>query len=210
MYSRTIRAPTDAEAQGLRRRLAVQGRQGPALPRVALVAFAACGVLWGLTVLATKLVFWPSVAWTSLAVAMTAWIWGEGRIRHAARRRRLEGAITGGQVDEVSVTATEVVELAEIEDLGTIWAFQVAPGEVLILEGRQDAPRGFPASDFSLNTFLDAAGAAIDATWVLRGARLRPVRTITVEAQRGLRRPEDLEVLTGNLEGLERLLGGAT
>jgi len=210
MYTRIIRAPTDAEAQGLRRRLAVQARRGPTLPRLALVAFAACGVLWGLTVLASKLVFWPSVAWTSLAVAMTAWIWGEGRIRHASRRRRLEGAITGGQVDEFSVNATEVVELAEIEDLGPIWAFQVAPEEILILEGRQDAPRGFPASDFSLIAFLDTAGAAIDATWVLRGARLRPVRTITVEAQRYLRRPADLEILTGRLDELERLLGRAT
>lgn len=100
--------------------------------------------------------------------------------------------------------------MAEIEDLGPIWAFQVAPEEVLILEGRQDAPRGFPASDFSLITFLDTAGAAIDFTWVLRGARLRPVRTITVEAQRYLRRPADLEILTGRLDELERLLGRAT
>jgi hypothetical protein len=79
-------------------------------------------------------------------------------------------------VDEASVTATEVVELEELEDLGPIWA----------------------------------EGEAVDVAWALRGARLRPARTITVEAQRTLRRPEDLELLAGRLDELERLLEGST
>jgi hypothetical protein len=163
-------------------------------------------VLWGLTVIASKLVLWPTVLWMSFAVAFPLWIgWGEHR-SNRARRRGIESALAANRVDEVRVATTEAVALDEIEDLGEAWAFQVEPDRVLFFGPRQALPRGFPTTDFSYAEILDAAGEIVDVRFKLRGERLEPMRRIPAEDQGGFDLSRDREILPGRLDRLESLL----
>jgi hypothetical protein len=164
------------------------------------------GVLWGLTVLAEKLVFWPTVVWLSVAVVMPLWgAWDEHR-RNRRRRRELESALAANRVDEIRVVATEAVALDEVEDLGEARAFQVEPDRVLYFGPRQVLPRKFPTTDFAYAEILDAGGEIVDLNFKLQGERLAPMRRIPAEDQAGLDLSRDREILPGRLDRLEGLL----
>jgi hypothetical protein len=205
VYARTIRALTEAEERHLRRRLAVHERSRPSLRSAALAGLGVCGALWLLTVLASKLILWPTLAWASIGAALTSWIWWEERRRHTVTRRRLEAALSASRVEEVTIGATEAVELEEVEDLGTSWAFQVEPDAIVFVRA-QDLPTGFPSTDFSMTFVQGGEGEVVDGRISLRGEKVLPVRRVSVAAQRGMRLPAMLELLPGRLADLENLL----
>ncbi len=185
--------------------MARRSRLSVASPRLWIV-LALSGVLCGLTVVASKVVLWPTVFWVSFAILMVLWIgWEEHRRAHA-RRRRIESALAADQVDEIRVATAEAVALDELEDLGEAWAFQVDPDRILFFGPRQDLPRGFPTTAFSYAEIRDAGGSIVDIRFTLRGDALSPARRIPAEAQRGLDLSRDLEMLQGRLDGLEGLL----
>lgn len=206
MYSRTVRTLTDQEQRRLRRDLARRPRLSLSSPRLWIVAFGICGVLWVATVLGSKLVFWPTVLWLSVAILMALWIGWEEHRKTRARRSRIESALAANRVEEVRVATKEAVALDEVEDLGEAWAFQVEPDQILFFAPRQDLPRGFPSTEFSYAEFRDAAGEVVDVRFTIRGEKLAPVRRIPAEAQGGLDLSRDLEILPGRLDRLENLL----
>lgn len=210
VYARTVRTLAVREERRLRRLLARRPRLSLASPRLWLVGVGISGVLWVLTVLASKLVFWPTVLWVSLAILMPLWIgWDEHR-RSRARRRQIESSLAANRVEEIRVATTEAVAFDEIEDLGEAWAFQVEPDRIVLFGPRQDLPRGFPTTDFSYAEVRDAGGNIVDARFKLRGEKLAPVRRIPAEAQRGLDLSRDLEILPGRLDQVEDLLRSRT
>lgn len=210
MYSRTGRTLSDQEERRLRRLLTRRPRLSLASPRLWIVGLGASGVLWVVTVLASKLVFWPTVLWLPFAILMPLWIgWDEHR-KDRARRCGIESALAANHAEEIRVATTEAVVFDEIEDLGEAWAFQVDPDRVLFLGPRQDLPRGFPTTAFSYSEILDATGIIIDVRFALQGEKLAPVRRIPAEAQRGLDLSRDLELLPGKLDRLEGLLRSRT
>lgn len=205
VYARTVRALTETEERRLRRRLLVHEGRRPSLRKPALAALGVCGALWILTVLASKLILWPTLAWVSVGTGLTFWIWGDERRRHTASHRRLKTALSANRVEEITIGATEVVEFEEIEDLGASWAFQVEPDAIVFVRS-QDLPRGFPSTDFSMTFVQDGGGEVVDGGIALRGEKVLPVRRVSVAVQRGMRLPATLELLPGRLADLENLL----
>lgn len=209
MYDRVVRPLAEAEERRLRRRLA-RHRLPLSSPRYWLVGVGIAGVFWGLTVLTSGLVFWPTVVWLAVAILMPLWIgWDEHR-SDRARRWAIESALAGDRVEEIRVATTEAVAFEEVEDLGEFWAFQVEPDRILFFGPRQDLPRGFPTTDFAYAEIRDARGNVVDARFKLRGDALTPVRRISADAQCGLELPRDLELLEGRLDRLESLVSSTT
>lgn len=206
MYARTVRTLTEQEQRRLRRHLARRPQLSLNSPRLWIIAFGISGVLWVATVLGSKLVFWPTVLWLSVAILIPLWIGWEEHRKTRAHRRRIESALEANRVEEVRVATTEAVALDEVEDLGEAWAFQVEPDQILFFGPRQDLPRGFPSTEFSYAEFRDGEGEVVDVQFTFRGEKLAPVRRIPAEAQGGLDLSRDLEILPGRLDRLENLL----
>lgn len=204
MYTRAHRPLADDERRLLRRRLDRLSTEATRKLRRVLWATGLVFVpLWGATIAAAKQVVVPSVVWAALAVGIGAWSALDVRREQRAARARLEGALIEDHVEEVRVTSTEMVELEEIEDLGACYAFQVEPDRILFVQGQEYYANGrFPSTDFAIATVFGSRGDAVERWVRAHGERLRPTRVVSVEEQKGLRLPDDLELMPGRLSDL--------
>ena len=100
-----------------------------------------------------------------------------------------------------------MVEFQEIEDEGACYAFQVEQDKIVFVTG-QDFYSGpkFPSTDFSITSIIGTKGDLVHLLIDKRGEKLRPIRTISAEIKQHLRIPEHLEIVTGRLEDLEKIL----
>jgi hypothetical protein len=205
----TERRLTDDERRAVERKIGRTSRQFRRLvPNVLVVSGLVCGLLCGLTVLASDVRWHVVVAvWSGIAMvialpaAFSAW-------RDLSRQvRRLEEALDADHARVTRVCSDAVVELEEIEDEGACYAFRIGPRKVAFIDGQEFyASRSFPNSDFSLVSILGRDGREIDFTIRKAGSRLTPVRQIPAEVKQRLSIPEHLAVIDAGLDDLERSL----
>ncbi len=211
MLEKFHRPLTVAETRIVRGWAARHRREIDAFPKKTLcAAFVVFGALWLATILASsanRLVI--SGVWLLAGIAM--WLWGYvGERRKLSRQiRTMESAIRRNEATVVQVQASAVVELEEYEDEGLCYAFQIGENLMVFICGQHYydfSSRRFPNSDFSMIEILDESGETVHIRMAKRGLKLEPVRTIPAEVKAKLRQPGDLEVISGRLADLERLL----
>jgi hypothetical protein len=125
---------------------------------------------------------------------------------HRAHRRTLVSATKSRTAAVMDIRASAVVEVEEVEDEGACFIFQIAPDEMVILEGQDfyESPR-FPNDDFSLVELLDEEGAVAAALRRCRGRKLVSQRRISAEAGKDLKwKAERVRFLPGKVEELFR------
>jgi hypothetical protein len=166
------------------------------------VAFA------GLTVLASDVSSYIVVgSWLVITVLLGLWV----AVSEYFRRRKLRIVLSrtrdSGQVREVRIVASDVVEFEEEEDEGACYAFQVAEDKILFVQGQEfyASPR-FPNSDFALVNVLDPSGHSVDFFIRKDGVKLMPIRTVRADVKRQLCLPAHLQIVPGKLAQLEQLL----
>ena len=209
MFQDTVRPLNDKEKRALALRLAsfkadwIRFRR-----RFAVVAAGLCAVMTPVTVIAGN-VSWAIglTFWSTISALIGAWVWVEQVTRRRKRVQQIDLALRGGQVREVRVQASAVVELEEVEDEGACYAFDVGNGTVVFISGQEFYPsRTFPNADFSLIEVHDTEGVAIESYLEKRGDRLKISKTISAESRKRLRVPDHLERLDAPLVEIERVL----
>jgi hypothetical protein len=206
----SFRPLTEAEVRLLKAKISSQARRHHRYrARIAVFALA----LWtggsALTLVAEKTL--PSwiiiVVWAVIASLMAAWLVLEDRSRRSSRTRAFEDALSRNQARVTRIRSDQMVAFEEVEDEGACFAFQ-AEERIVFIAGQEFYPSArFPNSDFSLLEITDGRGTTVEVLIQTTGEKLQPIRTITAESQSKLRIPEHLQILTGRLEDIERLLG---
>lgn len=174
-------------------------------------SFGCCGLLWVLTIIAIERTWQARAAatalWLIMAVVYTVWGYYEDKRKHEVQIKEFESALKRNEARDIHIQTDEMVELAEEDDEGARYAFQVEPDKILFLAG-QDYYEGrkFPNSDFYIVMIYAEKGSIAHRLFDKKGKKLKPLRTIPVEAQKNFRLVEDLEIMQGRLENLEQLL----
>jgi hypothetical protein len=176
--------------------------------RTAAVAAVVFGPRWVLTLLASDAPWWVVTHfWLGVALAVVPWSLNSVRREVLKRAGSLRSAVERNEADTVRIRAERVVELEEVADLGTTWAFETGDGRVVFVAGQWiEESRSFPSSDFTLVDVLDGSGGVVDVHLVRDGRRLEPLRRISADAQERLTVPGHLESLPGSIDDLESRL----
>jgi hypothetical protein len=208
-----LRPLTAAETRLLRARAAsLRGRGERAASRGVWIGVAAIGVLWALTLLLSDA---PALVitgfWLAVGGGLVAWV-----ARDLRSDRRTFDSIAAGHAsalrrnlaDVYDIRASAFVAFEEIEDEGACYAFQLAGSDQIVFLSGQEfyAEARFPSLDFSLVFPLDEAGRRVDMLVDKRGGKAVPERVVPAAVKDNLVLPEDLRVVAGRLDDLERTL----
>lgn len=215
LESRT-RPLTEAERRLLRCKIREYGRRPDDLARsVRLAGVAIVGVLWLWTLLATDL-SWLVVTAVWLVIGVSIYVWVLRDLRKELGHlpgvvSSMESALERNEVESLDIEAVGYAEFEEVADEGACWVFDLGDGRVVFLVGQQFYPSArFPSLDFSVVYPLDEDGASVDMWIVKRGDAVPPDRVIPAEEKWELFGdwfPEPLDVVHGDLAGLEESLG---
>ena len=168
-------------------------------------------LLWIWTVLASDAP-WIVVSAFWLAVGGAIAVWVRRDMRGHARQLRgmadgLASALQRNVADVYDIRARAFAQFEEIEDEGACYAFELEDDRVVFISGQEFYEGAkFPSLDFSLVYVLDGSGATVDMTIEKRGARVAPARVIPTALKRTLDIPDHLEVRSGTIGDLDRLL----
>lgn len=209
------RSLTEAERRLLRCKIREYRRSPGELERsVRIAGIGVTGVLWLLTLLASDLA-WPVVTGIWLVIGMLLYSWVLRDLRKEVGHlpgmvTAFESALERNEVESFDVEAVGYAAFEEVEDEGACWAFDLGDGRVVLLVGQQFYPSAcFPSLDFSVVHALDEDGGTAEMWLEKRGDAVPPDRVIPAEVKWELFRewfPEPLEVVPGDLEGLEETL----
>ena len=207
------RALKPAEARLLRARAAsLHGRGRRASSRGVWAGIAAIGVLWALTLLASDAPPLTVTAfWLVAGGLIVAWVARDLR----ADGRTLDGIAAGHEsalrrnlADVYDIRASAFLAFEEIEDEGACYAFHLTGTDGMVFLSGQELyeEARFPSLDFSLVFPLDEADRRVAMLIDKRGARATPVRVVPAAVKERLAIPEDLRIVAGPLDDLERRL----
>ncbi|MCC6409383.1 MAG: hypothetical protein IT453_19650 [Planctomycetes bacterium] len=212
MLEHSTRRLSESERRVLRATLTARRKQ---LSSALLRSLGATGVLCGGLCVLTS---WASgvrapivvLAWAVIAVVIAAWSNISTRRELGVTIRALEDVLARDEAHVVHIRASAVVELAEVDDEGACFAFQVDERRIVFVCGRDfHASAKFPNDDFSLVEVRDARGALVESLIAKHGAKTAPARTIPARTRRSLIVPEHLATVEGRIEELERLLAAS-
>ena len=203
------RALNSSERRELEARLAVwEWFPRASLAKTAVASFAVCGVL-GLLTLAASDAPQPMVVlfWTLAAIGFTIWMGITGSQEAHRQTARLRDALVQNRARGVRVKSDRVVEFDEIEDEGACYAFAVDEERVIFVLGQEFyANESFPNDDFSIVDVLSSSNLVADTLIVTDGHKLEPGRIIPSATKDALEIPDHLQVVSGRIEDIERLL----
>jgi len=135
------------------------------------------------------------------------WAYLSARREINAVLRRLQNALLRNQARVIRIQSEELAEIEEEEDEGACYAFQLDSEKIVFISGQDYySSASFPNSDFSLLQILGREGEIVEELISKQGRKLAPVRTISAVTKSRLKIPDHLQVISGRIESLEKLL----
>jgi hypothetical protein len=203
---------TEGQRRYLRARIRSFGAGGRrASVRALAITGAAIVALWIWTLLASDAV-WPVVTafWLLAGSVVALLVHRSVRADEQQLTTMTDGlgsALRRNEADVYDILSTAYVELEEVEDEGACYAFQIEADRLVFVTGQEfyEAAR-FPSLDFSLVYVLDEGGRPVDMLIDKRGSKAPPARRVPPAVKGTLDPPEHLEVRSGRLDDLERIL----
>ncbi len=151
--------------------------------------------------------FVVTVFWVAFIGPMLLWAYLSARREINAVLRRLQNALLRNQARVIRIQSEELAEIEEEEDEGACYAFQLDSEKIVFISGQDYYPSAsFPNSDFSLLQILGREGEIVEELISKQGRKLAPVRTISAVTKSRLKIPDHLQVISGQIESLEKLL----
>jgi hypothetical protein len=183
-----------------------------------LVGIVLFGGLWGLTVVATNAdsngPSWrvSGLLWLLLGIGITLWAYRDVKPHVHVRQEKFRSALRQNTACEIRVRSSMVVECENKQDRKKGWyAFQLGDERIVFVSARFcQRVRRFPTSDFSMVDIADEGGSIVVGFTRNHGDPLMPIRTISGQEAAGLRIPEHMEIVSGNLTQIDTLLGVRT
>ena len=180
-----------------------------------LIGFVLFGGLWGISVLATKAdkagpswrVF--GLFWFVLGAVITLWAYRDVKPHARSLQEKFRSALRQNTACEIRVCSNIFVEYENKGDRKKGWyAFQTDDGCVVFIRAQFcQRFRKFPTSHFSMVDIADEKGNVVAGYARNHGDPVVPIRSITEKEAAGLRTPDHMEIVSGNLNEIDTLLG---
>ncbi|AYB30318.1 hypothetical protein [Chryseolinea soli] len=139
-------------------------------------------------------------------IAIGLWSYFESRLPFDKELKGIESLKEKNLVTSVQVKATEYYELAEEEDEGVYYLFQIEADRILSFGGQDFYPtKKFPNSDFEIVEGRSVAGQIVLLETYCHGHRIKPIKKIKGKDKWDLLQKFDLdkfEITDGRLERL--------
>ena len=205
---------TEAERRMVRQKIRHLAGRGRRAVRVSLP------LTGGMVILLWLWTMWASDAppvivtafWLVVGGALALWVRRDMH-GHAGQLRKMEdrlaSALKRNAADVYDVRARAFAEFEEVEDEGACYAFELTGNQLVFISGQEfyEGTR-FPSLDFSLVYILDESGAPVDMTIQKRGPKAPAARLISAASKPGSDIPDHLEVRSGTIDDLDRILDG--
>ena len=179
-----------------------------------LVGIVLFGGFWGLSVLARNAdktgpswrVF--GFCWLVLGTVITLWAYRDVKPHVRVLQEKFRSALRQNTACEIRVISSMVIECKNKQDRKKGWyAFQFDDKRIVFVRAQFcRRVRGFPTSDFSMVDIADEKGNVVIGFSRNHGDPLVPARNISKQEAVRLRIPEHLEIVSGNLTQIDRLL----
>lgn len=138
---------------------------------------------------------------------MTLWSYAGARSDVAKAIARIESAQRENKAYAFHIQTEHFVDFEEEEDEGACYAFQLDRGRIVFVSGQEFySSLYFPNSDFCLVEIRTQDGLAIIGHIERRGHKIEPTRTIRAKNRAALKIPDHLNIIDGDLDGIEKLL----
>jgi hypothetical protein len=148
----------------------------------------------------------PILIWFGFVSLICLWVYFRERPREGARIRVYEDALHRSEAYVTRIQSREMVELEEVEDGGSSYAFQLSDNKIVFISGQYYYRSArFPNTDFSLVEFYGDNGSLVEGFIEKNGVKLSPQRTIPAKITSKMRFPNHLQVIDGRLDQLEQL-----
>jgi len=182
-----------------------------------LVAVVLFGGLWGLTVLATNAEQtgpnWrvSGLFWLVIGIVITLWAYRDVKPHAHVLQEKFRSALRQDTACGIRVCSSKVIEFENRDRKKGRYAFQIDDKRIVFVSaGFCRRSRRFPNSDFSLVDIADEKGNIVAGFARNHGDPLLPVRTISAREAAGLRIPDHMEIVSGDLSQLDTLLAFKT
>lgn len=209
-----IRPLSEKERRLLSSALAWRRRRVHALRRRSLfIGLTIFVVFWAMMVTATvadkrgPAWYYSCLMAIAIALLISLWTYFELRPKFTADVAQHENALHRNEARVTRIQSNAMVEFEEAEDEGACHAFQLDQGRIVFVSGQDfyDSAK-FPNSDFSLVDILADDGRLIESFIEKNGTRLKALRKISSRQKAGMRIPEHLEIIEGDLHEIEQIL----
>ncbi len=153
----------------------------------------------------------------SVAIYILIGVWGftEGSIKQKKERNNIDFAFANNKVTSIKVTATDYIELSEVEDEGVNYLFQISDNKILSLGGQDFYPsKNFPSDHFEIAICYGQKGAVVLLETYNFGKKLNPKRKITGQQKWDLignpnyPNPDNFTIIDGHLDNIESIITG--
>ena len=211
---KTVRPLSEKERRLLSSALAGRERRTKGLRRrsffIGLTLFV---VLWGMMIIATAAdktgLAWYYSCLMSLAIAVpiSLWCYAELRPKFIADSQLFESALRRNEAHVTRIQSNAMVEFEEEEDEGACYAFQLDKRQIVFVSGQDFYPSAkFPNTDFSLVDIHSDDGKLVESFIEKNGSKLKPLRKIPARQKSGMKIPDNLETIEGDLDKIEQIL----
>jgi hypothetical protein len=207
MFEVRERPMGEKETRRLRRRIATLEGTIRALPRRAIGCLA---VLSGICLLVVVIKpgdpvnRWGALVLLGVFILLTL-VTGLSSARELrAKIRQVEETLREGTVTEYRVVASRCFKVAEGDDEGADYYFDVGDQGTVMLSDYEVRSGQFPNSDFTVLEFKGSAEAAIVTC---HGKRLKPIRVVSREEEGDVTEYEQLKPVPATLEDRLREMG---
>lgn len=166
------------------------------------------GLLWSATVALSDAPVWVvSTFWAVVGLGLVAWVGRDLARPPESRIAELERALERGMVSVLRIDCARYAEIEEYEDEGPCLVLEQPDGTLTFLSGQDVYPTPrFPSTEIHFVRVTDRRGGLLLELRRCRGSPLRASRVLPGVIKTRMRWRDDLEVVPGTLEDLDRVL----
>lgn len=141
------------------------------------------------------------------------WSFTEIYLKLKRERRDIDFVFANNSVKSIKVTATDYIELSEVDDEGVNYLFQIGDNKILSFGGQDFYPtKNFPSDNFEIAICYGQKGNVVLMETYNFGKKIRPIRKIKGQEKWDLigsskfPDPDNFTFIDGQLENIEEQL----
>jgi hypothetical protein len=148
-------------------------------------------------------------------VLIGVWSFLKTYIKQNKKRNNIDFVFATNKVKSIKVTATDYIELSEVEDEGVNYLFQISDNKILSFGGQDFYPTmNFPSDNFEIAICNDQKDKVVLLEKYNYGKKIQPKRKITGQQKWELigsanyPDPDKFAIIDGQLENIEAIIIG--
>ncbi len=148
-------------------------------------------------------------------ILIGVWSFLETYLKQKKARKNIEYVFATNKVKSIKVTATDYIELSEVEDEGVYYLFQISDNKILSFGGQDFYPtKNFPSDNFEVAICRGQKCELVLLETYNYGKKIQPKKKITGKQKwdligsKNYPDPDNFVIIDGQLENIEATING--